>query len=135
MRNLDIIGIAFSAIKNRKLRSALTIIGMAVGPATLVALIGTTQGFSATLTDQFSQFGVDTIVVTPGRAAARLTLQDVTTIGTVEHVAYAIPFYRTFGTVNLGSTSTSIQVTALDLSLLPILLPGLGVAEGAIPGN
>ncbi|MFQ6135188.1 MAG: ABC transporter permease [Nitrososphaerales archaeon] len=135
MRNLDILGIAFSALKDRRLRSALTIIGMAVGPATLVALIGMTQGFSATLTDQFGQFGVDTIVVIPSRAGAKLTLQDVSKIETVEHVADTIPFYRTVATLKSGGTSMSMQVMALDLSALPILLPGLEVAEGAVPSN
>jgi putative ABC transport system permease protein len=132
---LDTIGIAFSALKDRKLRSVLTIIGMAIGPATLVALIGTTQGFNATLTDQFSQFGVDTVVVTPQGVGERLTLQDVARIEEIDHVASAVPFYRTGATMKMGGASIGIQVMAIDLSALPVILPGLTVAEGAVPAN
>jgi putative ABC transport system permease protein len=135
VKALDTIGIAFSALKDRKLRSSLTIIGMAIGPATLVALIGTTQGFNATLTDQFSQFGVDTVVVTPQGAGEKLTLQDVAQIADVEHVSAAVPFYRTVATMKVGSKDIGAQVMALDLSSLPLILPGLSVAEGVVPAS
>jgi len=107
---------------------------VAIGPAVLVALIGTTQGFSATLTDQFGQFGVDTILVVP-RRGVRLTLQDLPKIEAVDHVANATPFYRTLASLRSGGTSISAQVTALDLSALPTLFPGLKVAEGEMPGG
>ncbi len=67
MKIRDVFGYSFSAIKLRKLRAALTILGVVIGIAAIVALLSITQGLQATITGQLeSGLATDTLLVTPG---------------------------------------------------------------------
>jgi putative ABC transport system permease protein len=67
MKTIDIFGYSFSAIKLRKLRAALTTLGVIIGIAAIVALLSITQGLQATLTGQLNQgLSANTLIVTPG---------------------------------------------------------------------
>jgi putative ABC transport system permease protein len=70
MKTLDIFGYSFSAIKLRKLRAALTTLGVIIGIAAIVALLSITQGLQATITSQLNQgLSADTLIVTAGGSA------------------------------------------------------------------
>jgi putative ABC transport system permease protein len=67
MKTVDIFGYSFSAIKLRKLRAALTTLGVVIGIAAVVALLSITQGLQATITGQLNQgLSANTLIVTPG---------------------------------------------------------------------
>ncbi len=67
MKTIDVFGYSFSAIKLRKLRAALTTLGVVIGIAAIVALLSITQGLQATLTHQLNQgLSANTLIVTPG---------------------------------------------------------------------
>ena len=67
MKTIDIFGYSFSAIKLRKLRAALTTLGVIIGIAAIVALLSITQGLQATITNSLQQgLSTNTLVVTPG---------------------------------------------------------------------
>ncbi len=67
MKALDIFGYSFSAIKLRKLRAALTTLGVIIGIAAIVALLSITQGLQTTITTQLNQgLSADTLIVTAG---------------------------------------------------------------------
>ncbi|HSQ48335.1 MAG TPA: ABC transporter permease, partial [Candidatus Deferrimicrobiaceae bacterium] len=66
MRAIDIFGYSFSAIKLRKLRAALTTLGVVIGIAAIVALLSITQGLQATITGELNQgLSANTLIVTP----------------------------------------------------------------------
>jgi len=66
MKTTDIFGYSFSAIRLRKLRAALTTLGIIIGIAAIVALLSIIQGLQATITTQLSQgLSADTLIVTP----------------------------------------------------------------------
>jgi putative ABC transport system permease protein len=65
MKSRDIFSYSFSAIKLRKLRASLTILGVVIGIAAIVALLGITQGVTDTIQSQLSQgLATDTLIVT-----------------------------------------------------------------------
>ncbi len=65
MKGFDILGYSFSAIKLRKLRAALTTLGVIIGIAAIVALLSITQGLQATITTQLNQgLSANTLIVT-----------------------------------------------------------------------
>jgi putative ABC transport system permease protein len=67
MKTIDIFGYSFSAIKLRKLRAALTTLGVVIGIAAIVALLSITQGLQATITNQLNQgLSANTLIVTSG---------------------------------------------------------------------
>ena len=67
MKTIDVFGYSFSAIKLRKLRAALTTMGVVIGIAAIVALLSITQGLQATITGQLNQgLSANTLIVTSG---------------------------------------------------------------------
>jgi putative ABC transport system permease protein len=67
MKTIDIFGYSFNAIKLRKLRAALTTLGIVIGIAAIVALLSITQGLQTTLTGQLNQgLSADTLIITAG---------------------------------------------------------------------
>jgi putative ABC transport system permease protein len=70
MKTIDIFGYSFNAIKLRKLRAALTTLGVIIGIAAIVALLSITQGLQATITNSLQQgLSTNTLIVTPGSSA------------------------------------------------------------------
>jgi len=70
MRVSDVFHYSFSAIKLRKLRAALTTLGVIIGIAAIVALLSITQGLQTTITDQLQRgLSADTLIVVSGSNA------------------------------------------------------------------
>jgi putative ABC transport system permease protein len=67
MKVYDVFGYSFSAIKLRKLRAGLTILGVVIGITAIVALLSLTQGVQANLTDRLNQgLAANSLIVVPG---------------------------------------------------------------------
>lgn len=60
---MDMLRIALRNIKKRKKRTALTMLGIFVGIAAVVALVSLGQGFEKTVEQQFEKVGVDKIII------------------------------------------------------------------------
>jgi putative ABC transport system permease protein len=66
MKISDVFTYSFNAIKLRKLRSGLTILGLVIGIAAIVALVSFTQGLQNTIITQLETgLSTDTIIVIP----------------------------------------------------------------------
>jgi putative ABC transport system permease protein len=67
MRTRDVFAYSFSAIKLRKLRAALTTLGVVIGIAAIVALLSISQGLQTTITAQLEQgLAADTLIISVG---------------------------------------------------------------------
>ncbi len=62
----DHFSLAFNNLRRRKLRSWLTMIGIFIGIAAVVALISLGQGLQGYLTETFEQMGANKLMVMPG---------------------------------------------------------------------
>jgi putative ABC transport system permease protein len=70
MKVTDVFSYSYSAIKLRKLRAALTTLGVVIGIAAIVALLSITQGLQTTITSQLERgLAADTLIVVPGSSA------------------------------------------------------------------
>jgi len=70
MKTYDILGYSFSAIKLRKLRAALTTLGVIIGIAAIVALLSITQGLQTSITSSLNRgLSATTLIVLPGSNA------------------------------------------------------------------
>ncbi|MBC7098820.1 ABC transporter permease [Candidatus Bipolaricaulota bacterium] len=65
---LDFIRMSWRGIKTRKARSTLTVLGIVIGVAAVVALIAIAQGMQATMEREFEAIGYDTVFLIPGEA-------------------------------------------------------------------
>jgi len=123
----DIARLAWSALKDRKLRAALTTLGIIVGPAVIVALNATTAGLSDSITSNLLRIGVDTIYV---QRTGDYDLDDkvIQRISGIEGVREVTPFYLiAAGSVKTGGKSIRLDpvetytVLAIDFRKLPVL--------------
>lgn len=70
MKTYDILGYSFSAIKLRKLRAALTTLGVIIGIAAIVALLSITQGLQVSITNDLNRgLSANSLIVVPGSNA------------------------------------------------------------------
>jgi len=83
-------------IRNRGIRSWLTMIGIVIGITVIVSLISLGQGLQSAVEEQFKSLGTDLIIITPGAgffsfggAGASLTTDDLDVVRSVRGVEIA----------------------------------------------
>jgi putative ABC transport system permease protein len=133
MRPLGLVRYAMRALTERKLRAVLTILGIVIGPATIVSLVSATQGYSNASTAQFSSLGATTLFVAPVGRSTTLTAADVSLIQNFTGVSAALGYQQANGEVTDGSYTISASVVAIDFSQLSAAFPTLTLGQGAVP--
>jgi putative ABC transport system permease protein len=123
---------AFKALSERRLRAALTIVGIAIGPTALVAITSVVKGYSDYIIDRIQGLGQNLVVVFPS-ANYQLTERDLNYFRSLDGVYRAEPFYAVTGYVKRGTEKVKVQVYCVDLTVLMDALKGLKIAEGGIP--
>lgn len=135
MRLADLLRFSLKAMTDRKLRTALTITGIVIGPAAIVALLASTQGFSNAVSEQFAKTGTTSIFVLPSERGVSLTSTDVAIVEKMSNVTAAVPFWLLTGTIAQGTQTTSVQVVAGDFTKLTYVMPGLSLQAGSYPSS
>jgi putative ABC transport system permease protein len=95
----DLLGQAYSSIKHNRRRTALTMLGMAWGIATVVILLAYGAGFGRAITAIFSNFGMQMMGVFPGRTSlqaggSKAGVQVRFMIDDVQHLQEQLPIIR-----------------------------------------
>lgn len=122
MRTLDHVGFCLSALREHRLRSVLSILGIAIGVAAVVLLTSVGEGARAFVAGQFSQFGTNIVQVTPGRmetagipgmlggSTRKLTLADAEALRRVRGVVNVLPTVVGQGVVEGGGRTRDVYV-------------------------
>jgi len=155
----DVFSYSFSAIRLRKLRAALTILGVVIGIAAIVALLSITSGLQETITKQLQQgLATDTLLVTPGGGAFgggqdgggfggggfggadsgfRLIVNDTETInGLSADILTSIPVIQRSVYINSTDHERFATIVGVEFALYGSVYPTTFVAEsGEIPDN
>jgi len=146
----EIFNLSFDALKERKVRSALTIVMVMVGSSLLVAVNGIGAGFTAFFNDQFSNLAPNILFVTstqqdqsetggPGvggvgaPTTAKITLNSavVNRLKSIPFVEEVIPSYQSQVDVESAGETKSYSVLAMDPTRLRVIAPTLGFVEGS----
>jgi len=135
LRPIDLFKFALKALRERKLRAVLTIIGIVIGPATIVALVGATQGFSSASSARFETLGATTIFVSPVGRGFSITTSTVQQIQAMPDVSYAVPYQEASGQITQGGDAVNVEILALDLNQLSHIFPSLTLGQGSQPGG
>ncbi len=101
-------------ILGNRARSFLTVLGILIGVAAVIALITTVNGFSGSLSSSFSSMGAGTLTVTVSGSDLKsgLTTDDLTELTTLEAVAGVTPNVSLSARVSRGgSYETRISVS------------------------
>lgn len=131
----DLIGYSFGAMKERKLRAALTIAMVLIGAGLITALNGMTTGIYQYIGGQFGTLGANIVMVMPGmQSTTKITEQTASVIRQIEGVKIAVPYVQQMATVQSAGTTASALVTGSDQRYLKEVFPNLEVAEGELIG-
>jgi putative ABC transport system permease protein len=126
MRVLNIVKVGLQAIARNKMRSALTMLGIVIGVACVIAMVGVASGASSSIQSSISSLGTNFIMVFPGavtQGGARifsgnstLTEDDVAAIRTeCPSVAYVSAGTRSNGQVVAGELNWGTQIQGVDV--------------------
>jgi len=124
MNLIQTVVVALRSLQANKLRSALTILGVVIGVASVVALMSMGRGFQAFVNAQIESLGTNLLFVRPGAtqqqgvsavqgSAATLTLEDAVALtdpAVVPAVALISPQISTFGQVVGGGRNVRTQI-------------------------
>ena len=141
MRIWDIFRLAVKALLDRKIRSLLTILGIMIGSAIILALIASSSGLSAGVQSQIDRLGANTLIiraantfyVSGGQSAYQLSQLDIQTLKSIRGVVQAFPYYSRGVNIISGGNSISGSLIGIDFGDLFKLYNGLGLYEGSLP--
>nr|MDO8075973.1 ABC transporter permease [Candidatus Freyarchaeota archaeon] len=120
--------LAFRNLKRRKSRNALTIIGITIGIAALIALISLTLGLSAHIDNQFRNLGVDVLVYPVSGKISESSVDTMRGIPGVYAVGPRINFAMTAVEKNFTVPFYAIDPAAeAKIGFLKPLFGGLGM--------
>jgi putative ABC transport system permease protein len=120
MSLFELIRLAFSRLRTGRLRAALTMLGVIIGVASVVALVGVGQGTTSSITERLSSLGTNLLTISAaganGGASSTLTLADVDSLRKIDGIAGIAPESQTQAVVGAGreTTTTSIIGTTAD---------------------
>jgi putative ABC transport system permease protein len=127
MNILESLKMATQTLISNKLRSGLTMLGIVIGNASVIGMIGVGEGTQTLATDQFKSLGPNTLFILPGSPKAQnirsggtpptLVLSDARAIARqVPSVAGVAPVLQNSFVVNYQSVTTTsiIQGTTAD---------------------
>jgi putative ABC transport system permease protein len=111
MSAVELLRLAFSRLRTNRLRAALTMLGVIIGVASVVALVGVGQGTTSNITNRLNSLGTNLLTISPnGRSSGTLTLGDATAIASVDGVAGVAPEVSTSKLVQRGDKSTTTTI-------------------------
>ena len=95
----DLLQEAYGAMRHNRRRTALTMLGMAWGIATVVILLAYGAGFGRAIHNIFANFGVQMMGIFPGRSTMqaggmKAGTQTRFTLDDLQHIQDAVPLVR-----------------------------------------
>ncbi len=115
--------VALNALTVHMMRTFLTMLGIVIGVAAVIALVAVGQGAQAQVLNQFQSLGSNLITVSsqqdfgfrPGgqvQSTSELTMADVTAIEALaDAVSLVAPVYSSNATVTYGGNTTRVSIT------------------------
>jgi putative ABC transport system permease protein len=137
LRPSDLVGVAGAGLRTRRLRAALSALGIAIGIAAMVAVLGISESSRADLLAQLDSLGTNLLRVTPGEtffgADAKLPEESLGMLGRVGPVEQVAATGNTDASVRRSdlipeAETGGISVLAADPKLLGTL--GGELADG-----
>jgi putative ABC transport system permease protein len=114
MNALELVRLALSRLRSSRLRAVLTMLGVIIGVASVVALVGVGRSTTSNITESLSSLGTNLLTISPNRESSdgstTLDLDDATAIEALDGIAGVAPEVSTSQTVKAGDESTTTTV-------------------------
>ncbi|MCR8546719.1 ABC transporter permease [Salipiger sp. P9] len=138
----ETVRLALLAITRNALRSFLTVLGVVIGVAAVIAMVTIGQGSSEQVTSDVESLGSDVLMLRPGggfggpgasEEAANFTLRDAEALGGLSVLSAVAPVVSSMETVVYGNANASTTVTGTTSDYLDVgnwtVLRGRGFTE------
>ena len=118
----DLARLALGALRAHRLRSALSMLGIAIGVAAVILLTSIGEGTRVYMLSQFTQFGTNILAVNPGKSKTlgipgvlggtthKLTIDDAEALARIPGVETVVPFAMGQARVEAGERGRSVPV-------------------------
>jgi len=125
--------LAAGALRGHRLRSALSILGIAIGVASVILLTSIGEGTRVYILDQFTQFGTNIIAINPGKSKTlgvpgvlggtthKLTIDDAEALARLPGVERAVPVTAGQARVEAGDRGRSVYVYGVTPDIIEIM--------------
>ena len=125
MSHLDLLRLAAGAVRAHRLRSALTMLGIVIGVASVILLTSIGEGTRQYVLAELLQFGTDVIAIRPGRTSTtglpgaigatvrKLTLEDAQAMLRVPGVLRTLPLVIGNARVEAGGRGRSVLIAGV----------------------
>ena len=99
----ELLRLSLSRLRTSRLRAALTMLGVIIGVASVVALVGVGQGTTSNITSRLAGLGTNLLTISPtGGGDSTLTLGDADAIAALPGIGGVAPEISTSLTVTAG---------------------------------
>ena len=121
----DLVGLAVGALTSHRLRSVLSMVGIAIGIAAVILLTSIGEGTRRYILGQFSQFGTNIIAVHAGKAKTsgipgvfggttqHLTIDDAEALARIPGVEQVVPSVFGAARVEGGGRGRNVAVNGV----------------------
>ncbi|MBW2541107.1 MAG: ABC transporter permease [Deltaproteobacteria bacterium] len=141
MEHRDLLAMGSGTLRANKMRSALSMLGIAIGVASVVLLTSIGEGTRLYILGEFSQFGTNVLMVNPGKAETsgipgalsgstrKLTLDDAVAVGRLPHVDAIVPLTMALARVETLGKGRSVAIYGVTPSLPDVWKFEIGQGE------
>ncbi len=147
IRLRDLLALAFGSLSNYKLRTTLSMLGVAIGIAAVILLTSIGEGTRRYILDQFTQFGTNIVAINPGRTETiaipgalggtthKLTIEDAEALRRIPGVEDLVPLAMGQARVEANGRGRSVYIYGTTATLPRVL--NLNVRQGSFlpPGD
>ncbi|HXT20923.1 MAG TPA: ABC transporter permease, partial [Thermoanaerobaculia bacterium] len=132
MIDRELVRLAFLAVAAHRLRSALSVLGIAIGIGAVILLTSIGEGTRRFMLGQFTQFGTNILTVMPGKSKTlglpgvlggtthKLTLDDALALRRLPEIEEVAPLSFGTGRVEHGDRSRSVNVYGVTPAVVQV---------------
>ncbi len=113
MNYKDVFWLAFTDLGEKRIRTALTVIMVVIGVASIIALISQTAGISASVSSALSSLGPTSIIITPAPGTV-FTYADTSLLGSLPNTSAVIPLVT--GSVNIYTDGQNVSADLIGVA-------------------
>lgn len=147
MTAADLLRLALGAVLAHRLRSALTVLGIVVGIASVILITSLGEGARQFILSEFTQFGTNLLAINPGRIATtgipgalgvtirKLTVEDAEAIRRVAGVEEVVPLAFGMARVEAGARGRSVFVYGVTSGVPAVWKFQVGQGRFLPPGD
>ncbi len=121
MKIIEIIKTSLKNISSNKLRSALTMLGLIIGIASVIILVGIGNGASSQVKSKVQSLGTDILTVSINSSDTSLEYNKISELSAINNIKAIAPYKNVSATVSRGTaTSSKASIIATNNNYLEV---------------